>query len=549
MKRFSLVLWVVLTLLAGSSQSESATLSIGVVWQNGYDPPILFTLEGFYRRTPGDPVEYTSVCIDAEGDLGSGAQLFFNNNFNNPRPFGSCNVTSLTFGGALPVALVTSYGEGVHSATLVARVNGTGQEVARATYTVNVLAPPPPDPVRTLRVRAALGGDGPAPTQGVLLPQEAHVPLGAVVRFEAIDDNGEPLPSSFSLSSTVVDEGVMDRPLFGSSVLLPFLDSTFDSKFYQAVHRGSVLVTVAPLDSTIAAGQLVVVVENPQALGGTFNDLDQELSDAGHRSGIPPQFLKAHADKESTAQFDRLAYRYEPIGGDTGDLTAVSREENFRTLPPYSAYRLATKADIRNGALSAGALLTAADVDPRNRYFIGCGTDGQGGVNIQSSDVEVSAGEIFRCNNLTHGRQNWARSRALLARAESLESEPFTAQTGLAASFGLLQMTYVTAIDQMKWTGDRDGRRNPSLLFDSLENHDRGAGSLDVGVAKVVADFRLRNPAALWAQFGSADRMVVAFARAWSRYNRYEEGYGGSVATRIVRYPIVPRSSIFGGPP
>ena len=127
-----------------------------------------------------------------------------------------------------------------------------------------------------------------------------------------------------------------------------------------------------------------------------------------------------------------------------------------------------------------------------------------------------------------------------------VRSDPFTAQTTLAASYGLLQMMYATAVTTMHWTGDANGARNPSLLFDTEENHARQLGSLGVGSAKVVKDFKtvmagsnvtVDNPAVL----------LSLFIDAWQQYNSGKRTYGTEVGTHVPQYNPEPRTPVLGG--
>lgn len=172
-----------------------------------------------------------------------------------------------------------------------------------------------------------------------------------------------------------------------------------------------------------------------------------------------------------------------------------------------------------------------------------CAEDRTGGRALAADDTLVSAWEIFRCNDR---RMNWSKvaGRAGPSRAKALEDDPFTAQTGLASSFGILQITYVTAIQDMKWAGDQDGARNPSLLLDSVENHARKAGSLDVGTKKVLKD--LKNAADV-SGVDTFQKLLDAFVKAWNRYNVGEKGYGDSVAQKVPLYPPIARAAVLGG--
>jgi hypothetical protein len=402
-------------------------------------------------------------------------------------------------------------------------------------------------PARELRIRVALGDDSAGPPPGVKLPATAHVPLGGVLHIESVDQYGQVVPARFvhDASAALVAPDVAETALFKDVTLIRYGSDQINGAIFQSVHKGTVTITIGPNEESIQSGSLTVVVENPKSLGATNNDIDPDIYEIAHRYGVLPQFVKAHAKHESVGAFNRLSYRYEPIGPWVGDLSAISRGRNFRTAAPYEDYRLATAEDSLDAALAAGRLLSADDVDVRNAYAIACAANGTGGRAMTGNDTLVSAWEIFRCNDR---RMNWTKKagKAGASRAQALKGDLFTAQTALASSYGILQMTYVTAIDEMKWTGDGLGAKNPWLLFDSVEVHDRQGGSLNIGTKKVVKDFK--NVPGTGA-INTPQDLLNTFIRAWDRYNSREAGYGNSVAGNVPSYLPVAASAVLGGTP
>jgi hypothetical protein len=395
----------------------------------------------------------------------------------------------------------------------------------------------------SLRVRASLDRQTFLPAAGAALPSTAHVPLGGLLDLQAIDQNGGDVPSTFTLGTASVEPDVAPDALYKNATLIRFTTTDANAARYQSVHRGTVAVTITPKDSSVPGGTLTVRVEVPVALGTRGQGLDPDLDLIAHRYGAPPQFIKAHADKESTGRFNRLAYRYEPIGPYVGDLLAVSRGKDLRTVAPYKDYRFETIQDSLDPALPFGSLVTLEDLNVSSGLVVGCNANGSGGHALTLQDPLPTAWEIFRCNDAV---MNWTvRARAAgPVRARSLRTDPFTAQTSLASSYGLLQMTYVTAIDQMKWPGDSFGLRNPSALFDTFDNHLRDAGSLSVGTQKVLKD--LKNVVDV-SRIDTYQKLLDAFVRAWGRYNPGEAGYGQSVAGRVPQYHPTGASPVLGG--
>ena len=503
-----------------------------------------------YRLLPSDEFYFGNTCFSVEGERGENERFTINGW---PRPMGHC-VTSSTLVHPR-IAYTADYPPGCYKITFVATDARTGAVLSRRE--INMWAvlgycpvdpPPPPPEAGSLRIRAGLGEETPGPAGGATLPSEARVPLGGVVTFEATTEDGDVLPSTFSLGEASVEEGVASLGLFPTSVLLPHETGALNRRTYLAVHLGQVTVTATPDDPEIAPGTLTIHVDAPAALGSAFNEVDAVLVEVAHRWGVPPQFVKAHAHKESSPSFDRMSYRYEPIGAWVGDLTAISRGPNLRTVSPYSDYRVATERDTANPALAAGTKLSPEDRDARGGLRIACDKEGKNGRDILPSDELVTAWEIFRCND---SRMNWKREAraAGQSRADSLKSDLFTAQTSLAASYGLLQMTYVTAIDELRWAGTDDGRRNPSLLFDTDENLLAGGGSVNLGTLKVVRAFRqLDSDLATGVRVPTGQAEIVGvFVKAWNRYNPWQKGYGESVASRVSTFAPVTAAPVLGG--
>jgi hypothetical protein len=160
--------------------------------------------------------------------------------------------------------------------------------------------------------------------------------------------------------------------------------------------------------------------------------------------------------------------------------------------------------------------------------------------------VNPSAWEIFRCNDKTFpGRMNWSASVGNVAtamrRGQLLKNDPFTAQTAIAASYGLLQVMYGRAVED-GWTS-ADGSRNPSLLFDEPGAARRGEGSLVAG-AVIVRREMLEGTRREGVAFppASADKLLSPFVLAWTRYNPGETGYSEDVASRTTLFN--PRSNV-----
>jgi hypothetical protein len=111
----------------------------------------------------------------------------------------------------------------------------------------------------------------------------------------------------------------------------------------------------------------------------------------------------------------------------------------------------------------------------------------------------------------------------------------FTAQTTLASSYGLLRISYITAIGAVKWEA-LNNAWNPSCLFDTKANWANGGGSLAPGTGylanlffneNVNPDLDPSNPA-----FSAPDDFANAFINAFNYHNHNR----GPVWTKRCQY-------------
>ena len=222
------------------------------------------------------------------------------------------------------------------------------------------------------------------------------------------------------------------------------------------------------------------------------------------------------------------------------DMNLISAgPQNLRTRLPYSLYRLAT-----SDGLLQGSSILPADISPRSVYDILVN-----GVTrpIASTDALVSATNIYNTND---GTQHWSTSSpkraALVAQNPALLQ--FTAQTPLAASYGLFQVLYSTAIGPLGWTGIA-GAQNPSYLFDTDLNIGGGGGSLSLAPEYLRRDFARANPTITISDpnFNGPSDFVTAFSNAFNMYNHSSTkgSDGPSVISNAAAFPPTPSASIF----
>jgi len=383
-------------------------------------------------------------------------------------------------------------------------------------------------------------------------PTIAHVPLGRGLRIDSFDQQNRPVSASFSLSNQdVVQEGLEQEALFHDFAVLRYASADPSEVPLQPVHLGSVLLTVVPAAPGMPTGYIKLLVENPTSLGSTHAEFDKLISAVAQKTGVPPQYMKAVADHESQGSFDRYTYRYEPIGPDTGDMDVISRGSNLRTQSPYADYRLATAPYYGNSdpPLKQGTNIDTADVDIRDEYFIDrpdCSNPSSRLIvrrKIEPCDTFVGASEIYFDNYA----QNWWKGK----KATSVKADPslleFTAQTGLASSFGIMQVMYVTAVGTRGWLGinAQDGKhpaasKNPSYLFDTDENITLGGGSLLLGANQLAYWMSKKVTQNTSQPFTSESDMRRAFRYSLGKYNK-SASYPSAVIRLIDQY--VPTSN------
>jgi hypothetical protein len=386
----------------------------------------------------------------------------------------------------------------------------------------------------------------------------AYFPLGSTFFIKLLqpDSTGNltAVESSFSLEAATISPNTGGASLFATSAVIEFNPAASDvSKSFEAVHLGSVILDIDPVDTSIPSVEVTIVINTPASLGNAPNTFDAGLITLGHSRGIPPHILKGDVRQEAGPNFNPKAYRYEPL---SVDCPLISGGQNLRTKPPYSLYRLATS----NG-LAQGTDILTDDISPRSIYYIvvtapcssqcvtACDTTTQK-CNIRrlisDTDQLVPALAIFQANDATQRWSYWSpkRSSACLT---------FTAQTPLAASFGLLQLLYSTA-QGYGWAGI-NGHRNPSYLFDTPSNLAAGGGSLDPASGYLRRQYLTANPTVSQTapHFNGVSDFTNAWVRALNDYNHSSPTcpppptpcYGTSVLNFSGRYTPVRSSNIF----
>ncbi|MEW6104321.1 MAG: transglycosylase SLT domain-containing protein, partial [bacterium] len=189
-------------------------------------------------------------------------------------------------------------------------------------------------------------------------------------------------------------------------------------------------------------GLTTITVIRPARLGNTNNQYDVLIINAANANGIPPQLLKAQIHQESGANFNPNAYRYEP---DYDYLYISGPGNNDLFENPYFHYRV-------GGKRVDGTTFPSGDRLPSN-YLEITRVNSSPDVNVENTNPNdgfgLSAWELVDNNP----RQKWKRP-----------PNNFTAQLVIAASYGLLQVMYPTAVDS-EYEGEPYGLFNPQTII------------------------------------------------------------------------------------
>ena len=270
-------------------------------------------------------------------------------------------------------------------------------------------------------------------------------------------------------------------------------------------------------------------------LGTSRPDFDDLLMQYADRNGIPPQLLKAQIQQESG--FNPNAYRYEPLSVDFAQITAPNRGGiAFGALrqAALAPWALATSNNCSTILQPQGANLDLAsdDATARQKYSLSLAPNGTTTLcrlanafqtrptrPINASDTLPSMENVFYTNDNNASPNNW---EIIATKAGSktpqrfydyqVDFPPFTAQTVIAASYGLHQLLYPTAVREGYKAQNGIGL-SPGNLFDP-------ATSLDLGTEYLAQQFKISRTQELTDyQDVTEDTFQFQFAPALARYN------------------------------
>lgn len=372
-----------------------------------------------------------------------------------------------------------------------------------------------------------------------------------VVPLQPNGSEGAPLMVQEKISNVIPNNPILSMisntaiTLFDGNVLLHFpTDSMENLHEFFGVHSGQATIDLrflansnsftlhVPIRIVNCAFDRFVLACDPR-LGSTHPDFDTQIMIFADRSGIPPQLVKAHVAQESGSGFDPKAYRYEPLSYDFGRINftfvrGVRQPSNQLLDKRLAPWRFGVSSNCKRVTLPQGTSLDPKSLDASKREGFDIQLNkasvplcqvsdvGQGSSTrlINSNDSLISMQNIYFTNKTAN---NWyPRSGDFADKFDDYVdggNQPFTAQTVIAASYGLLQVMYPTAVQVQGFTERFLGGigRPPSELF-------RPVIALDLGTCYLSSIYDdLQAPQD--QDFNSRDQLMFQFGPPLQLYN------------------------------
>jgi hypothetical protein len=338
-------------------------------------------------------------------------------------------------------------------------------------------------PLSCSTLAVTISQTGSQPVQVTQSGETVALPLGATPTL-TVTSNGQPVSATWGLQNGCRTNGPDPDDLFPNDVVILFPPNGTAGAGLAAMHVGSVQITAT---STSGQNSLSFTVNTVASgpLGSAHSEVDPSIYAAAEQFGIPPQYIKAMIQDEST--FTATAYRYEPRTWDYGasqpgfrlrlgdpafapfacqepSMTGVpgspvaegpltsswkdmrlDARYSFKLLPSFAVWNqgqgctavTAADDDLSAYALSLGTSAWSAVVPAGSPYKYGpCGEgeDWFEPVSVWEYD-EYRAG---RCPSVSN------------AALDFFYNNPYNAQTVLAASYGYMQVGF-DALKGVDW--------------------------------------------------------------------------------------------------
>ncbi|HID92651.1 MAG TPA: lytic transglycosylase domain-containing protein, partial [bacterium (Candidatus Stahlbacteria)] len=250
---------------------------------------------------------------------------------------------------------------------------------------------------------------------------------------------------------------------------------------------------------------IVYVVTPPPRLGASPNKYDARIIAMGEKYEVPASILKSLIAQESGHNFNPNSYRYEPCI-DYNNFSGESPQKGLGTHP-FHHFSIKGK-DARGNPINEGDWISKLSPPylevARNRTLYG--------LDITDSDGnrDLTLAELWKNNP----KQNYEKFCTL-----SESEREFTVQFVVAASYGLGQILYTTAL------GIKD--KNGNLIFDKSQEGEEPSNVYDLFNPNVSIELAVAYLRELYENYGQD---------WWTALAIYNGGPGGPSNPRAQEY-------------
>jgi len=429
-----------------------------------------------------------------------------------------------------------------------------GSMIASSATTISLVPPPPPPQQYQLQMMdesanvlnqfaieipgAAVNPVETLPAQTVKLGEMFQISLSGVSGpLVTNDSQSHVMEAAHPLNSNIFTNVT---ELFQGKVMVHFPETTSAANhFFFPVHSGTAnlhfayqnvdfVLPIIVTNCTSGDCDPVLGSKSPFDRHYEFDTLLMQFAD---RNGVPPQLLKAQIAQESGFHPD--AYRYEPLSIDFAQITAPddgSGPFGKMAQSAFASWALAQSGNCAAITTPQGNNLdlNSQDAVARQRYSLALAPNGQplcrvtnanqvtAARPINPADSLPSMENVFYANDNDANINDWERESLKANKQIStaqrfydyqIDNPPFTAQTVIAASYGLHQLLYTTAVG-MGYADQNGVGLLPRQLFDPTTSLDLGTEYLSKMFMKSdgLQENNYSDMPGLLAQFGPALR-------------------------------------------
>lgn len=401
------------------------------------------------------------------------------------------------------------------------------------------------------------------------------IPLGGFASLSLLDGGGNEIPASFKLSGNPVFDTARvpvdtKNGLYLDRLAILFGDGAPDlSQELMPVHLGVQTLVISPQDSAkyppisiqlnairpTQVGTGIHDCTHTQADGTIVDTIyancDDLVIDQAHAKGLPPQFIKSEMWQESYKHsFKKDSFRYEP----SYDRTYVSQpDDSLQNVQEPESLAYYNSRFFRKGSMNPA--ITTQQVHLRSQYWakLSNGTFGYIPDNFEKSFKGLNYYPLTSWNmidtDLNHQKnangagdpQGWFRGVSWPKDGKRFN---FVAQTLVASSYGIMQIMYPTAVEEMNYQEGGVGRE-PLELFRPKINVDLGVGYLAIKYKELNKNSILTGAFSnVGAYLGSLMPAAAAY-NAGKKYKKFKpQMYSISVDQQMKKYWIVQQPNI-----